>query len=185
MNAGGDLCNDFVPQFRFETSTEGFQVATRELLALRSRSLDHTHSWCGKGSLRLDADFHLKGTRNRSGQLPAQMGQVMVQLGQPVDLTDKLVVVHVYVDAPAGMQFGVQVFAVNHAQGKWVSGGLDASIAAGRWWTVRHVFQAGNPLFEKGASPVSRVDGLAFQVYSIGPERAWTGTVYIDDVGWR
>src|SRR5262249_2761781 len=122
MNAGGDLCKSFVPQFGFEKWTEGFTVATRELVALRSRSLDHTHSWCGAGSLKLAAEFNPSGPPNTLGTLPYQTGQVTVRLGKTVDLTDKLVVVHVYVDAPMRVQLGMQAFAINHEQGKWVAG---------------------------------------------------------------
>jgi hypothetical protein len=185
MNAGGELCDSYAPQFAFESSTEGFTVATRELLALHSRSLDQTHSWCGRGSLRLEAEFNHNGPPNSFGTLPRQTGQVMVNLGKPVDLTDKLVTMHVYVDAPARVQFGVQVFAINRQQGKWIGGGVDSNIAAGRWWTVRAQFDAQSPLLKGGASPLKAVDGLAFQIYSTGPARTWTGTVYIDDVGWR
>jgi hypothetical protein len=185
MNAGGELCTSVVPQFVFEKWTEGFTVANSELLALRNRSLDHTHSWCGGGSLRLDADFNTKGQPNAFGGLPFQTGQVTVRLGQPIDLTDKLVVVHVYVDAPVRVQFGVQVFAINHGLGKWVAGGVDSNIAAGRWWTVRASFEEQAGLAKGTPSPLTRVDGLALQIYAIGQDRTWTGTVYIDDVGWR
>jgi hypothetical protein len=182
MNAGGDLCKSFVPQFGFEKWTEGFTVATRELVALRRSSLDHTHSWCGNGSLKLDAEFNPSGPPNALGTLPYKTGQVTVRLGKPVDLTGKLVVAHVYVEAPERVQLGMQVFAIDHAQRKTVAGGVEQHIAAGRWWTVRASFEEPG----KGArSPLAHVDGLAFQIYDMGGQRTWNGTVYIDDVGWK
>jgi hypothetical protein len=185
MNAGGELCRSFVPQFGFEKWTEGFTVATRELVALRSRSLDHTHSWCGNGSLKLAAEFNPSGPPNALGTLPYQTGQVTVGLGKTVDLRGKLVVVHVYVDAPAPVQLGMQVFAISHEQGTWVAGGVERNIGAGRWWTVRASFEEQERLAKGGPSALARVDGLAFQVYTMGQARTWNGTVYIDDVGWK
>jgi hypothetical protein len=179
--AGGSFCDTFIPQFRFEHSTEGFEVPPRYVTALHNRALDHEHSWCGTGSLRLEADFNLAGPANQFGSLPNQVGQVMVQLGKPVDLTDKLVVVHFFLDAPTGTQFGVQVMAIS--KGRWVGGGFEGNVEAGHWWTISHVFQDPNPL--KGGSPVADVDALAFQIYATGAQRRWRGNVYIDDVGWR
>jgi len=186
--AGGSFCETFVPQFRFERSTEGFVVPTRYVTALKNRSLDREHSWCGAGSLRLEADFNLAGPPNEFGSLPNQVGQVMVQLGKPVDLTDKLVVVHFFLDAPTGTQFGVQVMAIS--KGRWVGGGFEGNVEAGHWWTISHVFQDSNArnaqtALKGGGSPVAEVDALAFQIYATGTQRRWRGNVYIDDVGWR
>jgi hypothetical protein len=54
---------------------------TNDLTAFRALVADRGRSFCGKGSLRVDARFDLNGVRNKNGTLPNQAGQFFQPLG--------------------------------------------------------------------------------------------------------
>jgi hypothetical protein len=182
--AGGNLCAGSDAQFTFEDSNQGFYPTEYYVTAFKNPSIDLTHSWCGGGSLKLDADFDVAGTPNETGRanfigiLPSQVGEVGVRLPAPVDLTEREVTVHFYVDAPSNVRFAARVFASN--LGTWVPSRYEADLTPGRWWTIRHVFRS-----EAGGHPVNHVDKLTFQIYAVGLQKVWSGSVYVDDFGWR
>jgi len=189
MAAGGASCLGSAPQIRFDRGLDGIQVASTMSLAFTHPAIDRGRSWCGAGSLRVDALFDLAGAPNRLGHRPRHAGEVLVALPAPVDLTGKTVTVHFFVEGPTDIQFGAQLFAINDGapsgDPKWVGGGFTADLTTGRWWTLTHAFQRENRLFEGGTSAVDHVEKLSLQVYAIGKDRVWTGRVYVDDVGWQ
>jgi ferric-dicitrate binding protein FerR (iron transport regulator) len=185
LAAGGSACLDTAPQIRFDRVIEGVALESAYALA-RGRS------WCGAGSLRVDASFDLAGAPNRFGDRPRHAGEVLVELPSSIDLTGQTVTVHVFVEGPSDLRFGAQIFAVNSPpsggrtrEATWVGGGYTPDLTTGRWWTLSHRFERENHLFEGGTSVVDRVERLAVQIYAIGKDRIWTGRVFVDDIGWQ
>jgi len=192
LAAGGSACLEVAPQIRFDRAIEGVELASAYALAFSRPALDRGRSWCGAGSLRVEARFDLAGAPNRFGDRPRHAGEVLVDLPAAVDLSGKTVTVHVFVEGPPDLRFGAQIFAVDSPPGhagavepKWVGGGYTPDLRTGRWWTLSHRFERENRLFEGGSSPVDRVEHLAVQVYAIGKDRIWTGRVFVDDIGWQ
>jgi len=189
LAAGGSSCLGWAPQVRFDRSLEGIAAASPLSLAFARPAIDRARSWCGAGSLRVDARFDLAGTPNRLGHPPHHAGEVLIDLPAAVDLTGKTVTVHVFVEGPTDLRFGAQLFAVNRPaagdDSRWVGGGFTPGLSTGRWWTLSHAFDRDNRLFEGGTSPVDRVEKLTVQVYAIGKDRIWTGRVFVDDLGWQ
>jgi len=192
LAAGGAACLDTAPQIRFDRVVEGVALESAYALAFTHPALDRGRSWCGTGSLRVDARFDLAGAPNRFGDRPRHAGEVLVDLPSSVDLTGHTVTVHVFVEGPSDLRFGAQIFAVNSPpsggrtrEATWVGGGYTPDLATGRWWTLSHRFERENHLFEGGTSVVDRVERLAVQVYAIGKDRIWTGRVFVDDIGWQ
>src|SRR5262245_22195453 len=85
---GGSSCNAHpLPQLRFEHASEGFRVLAGDSASVfRGPVLDHTTSWCGGGSLRLDGSFDISDQS-------LQSGEVVIYLPRPVDLRGKTVTV--------------------------------------------------------------------------------------------
>jgi ferric-dicitrate binding protein FerR (iron transport regulator) len=192
LAAGGSACLDTAPQIRFDRAVEGVALESAYALAFTHPALDRGRSWCGAGSLRVDARFDLAGAPNRFGDRPRHAGEVLVDLPSSIDLTGKTVIVHVFVEGPSDLRFGAQIFAVNSPpsggrtrEATWVGGGYTPDLTTGRWWTLSHRFERENHLFEGGTSVVDRVERLAVQVYAIGKDRIWTGRVFVDDIGWQ
>jgi hypothetical protein len=183
-HAGGNLCASSDAQFRFEGSQDDFYATPYYVTAFKSISVDHAHSWCGDSSLKVDADFNMTGRPNDTGRasfvgiFPGQVGEVGVRLAAPLDLTEREVTVHFYVDAPPYVHFAARVFVNN--LGTWVPSRYEADLTPGRWWTIRHVFRS-----EPGQRSVNHVDKITFQIYAVGPEKVWSGSVYVDDFGWK
>jgi ferric-dicitrate binding protein FerR (iron transport regulator) len=192
LAAGGSACLDTAPQIRFDRSIEGVALESAYALAFTRPALDRGRSWCGAGSLRVDACFDLDGAPNRFGDRPRHAGEVLVELPSSIDLTGQTVTVHVFVEGPSDLRFGAQIFAVNMPpsggrtrESTWVGGGYTPDLTTGRWWTLSHRFERENRLFEGGTSVVDHVERLAVQVYAIGKDRVWTGRVFVDDIGWQ
>jgi hypothetical protein len=188
LAAGGGACMDWAPQIRFDQTIDGAYATSITALALSHTVWDHTRSWCGSGSLRADATFDVLGAPNHINVRPHEVGSVVVKLGTPTDFTGKTISAHVYVEAPPGVVFGAQIFVINAVNGinKWVNGGPLSDLQPGRWLTiVSRTYEQQNWLFEGGTSPVDHADSLAIQIYAEGSLRAWTGKVYVDDIGWR
>jgi ferric-dicitrate binding protein FerR (iron transport regulator) len=188
LAAGGAACLGWAPQVRFDGPLDGAYPASEFSLAFTHAAIDHNRSWCGAGSLRVDANFDLSGAPNRFGDRPHHAGEALVRLPAPIDLTDKTLTVHFYVEGPPDLHFGAQIFAVAGAGGgdpKWVGGGFTPNLTTGRWWTISHKYQEDNRLFEGGTAAVKDVDRLTLQIYAIGQDRVWSGRVFVDDIGWQ
>ena len=192
LAAGGAACLESAPQIRFDRVIDGVALESAYALAFTHPALDRGRSWCGAGSLRVDARFDLAGAPNRFGDRPRHAGEVLVDLPSSIDLTGQTVTVHVFVEGPSDLRFGAQIFAVNSPpsggrtrEATWVGGGYTPDLTTGRWWTLSHRFERENRLFEGGTSVVDRVERLAVQVYAIGKDRIWTGRVFVDDIGWQ
>lgn len=193
LGVGGTACGSSA-QYRFERPESGISLPDFYTLAFSSPRPDRTRSWCGQGSLRLDATFNDAGKRNFFGRFPKETGQVVLKLHRRTDFTGKTVTVHFYVDGPSDARFTAELVAVN--QGRWVSGPPSRLLTPGHWWTISHRFEAENeaggagssnpgPFPVGGTSPVSAVDRLGLAIHSTGGRRVWTGAVYVDDVGWK
>ena len=157
-------------------------------LAFTRPVIDHARTWCGAGSLRVDARFDLAGAPNRLGHRPRHAGEVLVDLPESVDLTGKTLTVHFFVEGPSDIRFAAQLFAIHRPMAgdpRWVGGGFTPGLSTGRWWTVTHAFERDNRLFEGGTSPVDHVGRVSLQIYAIGKDRVWTGRVFVDDIGWQ
>lgn len=198
MGAGGTFCLRDGAAFSFERSDDGLLNADSPAivqqrgayhLALSRPTVDRSHSWCGSGSLRMAVDFHDRGRPTFSGRFPNQSGLLVVRLPRPQDFTDKTVSLHVFIDGPPGARLAGQLFVVHH--GKWINGPVMDHLAPGRWWTVSHQFRAENPITvgppypPGGTSLVTDCDRIALILYATGGPRTWSGTVYVDDIGWR
>ncbi len=194
LAAGGAACARGGAQYRFERMESGVSLPDYYTLAFSGPRTDHTHSWCGQGSLRVDATFNDSGRRNFFGRFAKETGQVVLNLRRPTDFTGKTVTVHFFVDGPADARFTAELAVVN--RGRWVSGPASGQMAPGRWWTISHRFDAENeaggpgssnpgPFPVGGMSPVTESDRLGLAIHSTGGRRVWAGAVYVDDVGWR
>lgn len=191
--AGGSACRDGA-QYRFERHESGISLPDFYTLAFSNPRTDRTRSWCGQGSLRVDATFNEAGKRNFFGRFPKETGEVVLNLHRRTNFTGRTVTVHVYVDGPADARFTAELVVVN--QGRWVSGPPSRLLTPGHWWTISHRFEAENvaggpgssnpgPFPVGGTSPVSDVDRLGVAIHSTGGRRVWTGAVYLDDVSWK
>jgi FecR protein len=194
LAAGGAVCAREGAQYRFERAESGISIPDYYTLAFSTPRPDRTHSWCGQGSLRVDASFNDSGRRNFFGRFPKETGEVVIKLHRTTDFTGKTVTVHFFVDGPADARFTAELVVVN--RGRWVNGPPSGQMAAGRWWTISHRFETENesgvpgssnpgPFPVGGTSPVSDCDRLGLAIHSTGGRRVWTGAVYVDDVGWR
>ena len=167
--------------YQFEDSTEHFKPDTFGTLAFSNARVDRTLAFCGHGSLRVDADFNLRGHPMAWGRMPHQNGEVRVRLGSgTTDLTGRTLTARFYVDAPAGVRFAVMMFAISRAI--WVGVGYTESCHPRQWCTVSHTFAPTEPLWPSGTATVKDVTHLSFQVLAVGPQLEWKGTVNIDDI---
>ena len=193
LGMGGSACGSGA-QYRFERTESGISLPDFYTLAFSSPRPDRARSWCGQGSLRLDATFNDSGRRNFFGRFPKETGQVVLKLHRRTDFTNKTVTVHFYVDGPADARFTAELVVVN--QGRWVSGPPSRLLTPGHWWTISHRFEEQNeaggagssnpgPFPVGGMSPVSDVDRLGIAIHSTGGRRVWNGAVYVDDIGWK
>jgi hypothetical protein len=185
LAAGGTACLDWAPQIRFDDTIGGSYATSITALALSHAVQDHTRSWCGAGALRADATFDVLGAPNHINVRPHEVGSVVVKLGSVMDFTGKTVSAHIYIDASPDVVFAAQVFVIN-GRNKWVGGGPLPGLSPGRWLTISsRTYERENPVFEGGTSPVNEAQSLAVQIYADGKLRAWTGKVFVDDIGWR
>jgi ferric-dicitrate binding protein FerR (iron transport regulator) len=194
LGAGGTACAHEGSQYRFERTESGISIPDFYTLAFSSPRTDRTRSWCGQASLRVDANFNDSGRRNFFGRYPQETGEVVIKLHRATDFTGKTVTVHFFVDGPSDARFTAELVVVN--RGRWVNGPPSSPLAAGKWLTISHRFEAENesgvrgssnpgPFPVGGTSPVSSCDRLGLAIHSTGSRRVWTAAVYIDDVGWK
>jgi len=170
----------------FEHSKEEFEVSTEIVSGFKQLALDRNHHFCTAGALRIETAFDLTGERNQFGLLRNQGGQIVRKLSRHVDLTNKTVSVHLYVDtSSAKAEFGALIVAVNKGVG--VDGKFVPALTPGKWWTVTAKFGAENKLYTGGTSRVDDVDAIIVQVQALGPtqQRTWSGAVYVDDIDWQ
>ncbi len=187
LAAGGIACATDPPQFRFDQSTEGAHASTMSVLALSNATVARGRSWCGEGALSLDANFDLSGPQNRLHQRPHEKGGVWVPLGRALDLTDRTVTAHVYVEAPPDVRFGAELYVVNGSDlgGKWAGGGKVSGLRPGQWISISHTFAKQSPLWNGTTTDVRNAHFVAVDIFSEGAVPVWRGRVLIDDIGWR
>ena len=183
--AGAAECATTTAQLELEGPLPGVDVVRGDGRAFTNPTIDRARAWCGHGALRVQADFALSGKRTPAGVLPYQVGEISLKLPSRIDLTNRTLIAHVYVDGPAGVPFGAQVLAVNHEV--WVSGTATNNQQTGRWIALSHTFAADNRVYTGGTSKVNDVDAVVIELWAAGakPQRTWSGVVYVDDVTWR
>lgn len=187
LAAGGIACATDSPQFRFDQSTEGAHASTMSVLALSNATVARGRSWCGDGALSLDANFDLSGPVNRLHRRPHETGGVWLNLGRAVDFTGQTLTAHVYVEAPADVHFGAELYVVDGTDlgGKWAGGGKISNLSPGHWITLTHTFAKQTPLWDGSPTDVTNVRFVAVDIFSEGAVQVWRGRVLIDDIGWR
>jgi hypothetical protein len=173
-------------QIDFEApALDGVDVAHGTGRSFAAPTRDGARVWCGRASVRVRADFNLEGARTSAGHLPFQLGEVFMKLPTSIDLTNRTLTAHVYIDGPAGVTVGAAIAAWNRDH--IVDGKPTQNQPTGRWLTLQSTFGATNRLYAGGTSKADEVDGLVVQLWALGTkeQRTWSGTVYVDDVGWR
>jgi hypothetical protein len=176
---GGGACPALPARWTFDEETSGFFP----LKAVRTVSIVHERAWCGAGSLGADVSFTLDGPRDERNLLPFQTGHVAVKLDPPIDLTNRTVTVHLFVEADPAGRFGAGFYVRSGAK-KANSTWLHVQVP-GHWVTLRHTYAAENPVWEGGTTQVNAVTELGISVWAEGTLRVWKGRVYIDEVDIR
>jgi FecR protein len=179
LGMGGASCNARpLPQIRFEHASEGFHVlAGGASSVFRDPVLDHTTSWCGGGSLRLDGSFDIS-------DLSLQSGEVVVYLPHTVvDLRGKTVTIRFMARAPFEAEFSARILV---GQGEKRTGNsYNPHLTTGSWWTISNTFHEPPTSFGSVPSNIDHVDRIILKVDATGSFRVWSGSIYIDDIGWR
>jgi hypothetical protein len=178
LAVGGDSCNARpLPQIRFERADEGFRVLSGGNSSVFSNPvLDHVYSWCGGGSLRLDASFDV-------AESSTQSGEAVIFLPRPADLRGKTVTVRFLVRAPFEAEFSARILA---GQGDRRTGNsYTPHLTAGSWWAISQTFHEASTGFGTFNSHVHAVDRIILKVDASGSFRVWSGPIYIDDISWR
>ena len=178
LNAGGASCNARPqPQIRFEHAGEGFRVLAGGGSSVFSNPvIDHSYSWCGGGSLRLDSAFDVADSASQSGE-------AVIYLPRAVDLQGKTVTVRFMVRAPFDAEFSARIVA---GQGDRRTGSsYTPHLTAGSWWAISQTFHDTPAGFDTVTSNVHNVDRIILKVDASGSFRVWSGALYIDDISWR
>jgi len=175
---GGASCNTRpIPQLRFEHASEGFRVlAGNSSSVFRSPVLDHTTSWCGGGSLRLDGSFDISDPS-------LQSGEVAIYLPHAVDLRGKTVTIRFMAQTSFEAEFTARILA---GQGEKRTGNsYNPHLTTGSWWTISATFHEPPTTFGSVPGDLDHVDRIILKVDATGSFRVWSGPIYIDDIGWR
>ena len=178
LAVGGASCNGRPqPQIRFEHASEGFRVLSGSTSSVFNNPvIDHNYSWCGGGSLRLDASFDV-------ADLSLQSGEAVIFLPRQVDLRGKTVTVRFMVRAPFEAEFSARILA---GQGDRRTGNsYNPQLTGGSWWAISQTFHEAPTGFDTFNSNVHAVDRIILKVDASGSFRVWSGSIYIDDISWR
>ncbi|HXU03448.1 MAG TPA: FecR family protein, partial [Polyangia bacterium] len=177
LGMGGGSCNARpLPQIRFEHATEGFRVLSGDSASVfRNPVIDHDHSWCGGGSLRFETAFDIDPS--------AQSGEAVVFLPHNVDLRGKTVSVRFMIQGTGDAEFTARILA---GQGDRRTGNTyTPQLTAGRWWTISTTFHDQLTGFGNFESNIHMADRIILKVDATGTFRVWSGSIFIDDIGWR
>jgi hypothetical protein len=177
LGAGGPSCHARPqPQIRFEHAGEGFRVLAGDSASVfRSPVIDHNDSWCGDGSLRFDSVFELDPS--------SQSGEAVVFLPHPTDLRGKTVTVRFMARGNFEAEFTARILA---GQGDRRTGNsYTPHLTAGQWWAISTTFHEAPTGFGTFQSHINEVDRIILKVDVTGSFRVWSGSIYIDDIGWR
>lgn len=170
-------------QYRFEGPEMGISVAPYYMLSFTSPRPDRTHSWCGQGSLRVDATFDDVGTPNFFGRLPHETGQVVIRLPRSTDFTGRTLTMHFFVEGPSDLRLSALPVVIH--RGAWVPGRMVENVVPDRWLTLTTRYERENVLPGGKTSPVFDCNRVVLILYNNGGRRTWSGAVYLDDVSWK
>jgi hypothetical protein len=178
---GCPISDDAVPALRFESSINPGIAADPGPGTLSNLVVTCQRSFCGTGSLAAHAE--LNWTADRS--YPQRAATFTYAFDQPRDLAGRTVSFAVYVEdatVPMHAQIGV-IFDY----WRWVAW---SPVVAGGWNHIAGVVSPANPLTQIDASVISiPVTSLQIDVYvpvdtSAGEIGAWSGNIYLDEIGW-
>ena len=184
LNQGGSSCAAAPqPQIRFEHAREGFRVLSSGSSAVFSNPVvDHTHSWCGGGSLRFDASFDTTVPHGQ-GEVSFQSGEAVIFLPRHADLRGRTVTMRFMVRGPFEAEFTARILA---GQGEQRTGNsYTPHLTTGSWWTISATFHEPPPGFGTFQSQVYQADRVILKIDATGDYRVWSGLVYVDDISWR
>jgi len=166
-----------LPQIRFEHAAEGFRVLSGDAAAVfRSPVIDHAYSWCGGGSLRMDASFDVSNP-------DAQSGEAVIYLPHAVDLNGKTVTVRFMARAPFEAEFTARILVATGE--KRTGNSYNPNLTTGTWWTISNTFHEPPTTFGSVPGNLRTVDRIILKVDATGSFRVWSGLIYIDDIAWR
>lgn len=169
------------PALRFESAVNPGVTADADRGTLSNLQTTCRRSYCGTGSLSARADL----VWTADPQYPQRAAVFSYAFDTPRDLAGKTVSFAIYVEektVPMHAQIGV-VFEY----WRWVAW---APVTAG-WNHIAGVVSPANPLTKIDASITSiPVTSLEIEVYVpietvAGDDGAWSGTIYLDDIGWQ
>ena len=184
LNQGGAACTaNPQPQIRFDHAGEGFRVLSTGSSAVFSNPVvDHTHSWCGGGSLRFDASFDTT-VPQAQGEVSSQSGEAVIFLPHHVDLRGRTVTLRFMVRGPFEAEFTARILAGQG--GQRTGNSYTPHLTTGSWWTVSATFHEPPPGFGTFQSQVYQADRVILKIDATGDYRVWSGLVYVDDISWR
>ena len=184
LNQGGRSCSASpAPQIRFDHAGEGFRVLSTGSAAVFSNPVvDHTHSWCGGGSLRFDASFDTTIPQGQ-GEVSFQSGEAVIFLPHHVDLRGRTVTMRFMVRGPFEAEFTARILAGQG--GQRTGNSYTPHLTTGSWWTISATFHEPPPGFGTFQSQVYQADRVILKIDATGDYRVWSGLVYVDDISWR
>src|SRR5262249_54047360 len=162
LEMGGANCNARpLPQIRFEHASEGFRVLSSDNSSVfRNPFIDHTYSWCGGGSLPLDASFHVSDPSSPSGE-------ALISLPRPrrprgVDLRGKTVTIRFMARASFEAEFTARILV---GQGdKRTGNSYNPHLTTGSWWTISNTFHEPPTTFGSVPGDLHQVDRIILKV---------------------
>jgi hypothetical protein len=169
------------PVLRFESPVNPGVATEADRGTASNLQVTCRRSYCGTGSLSARVDLDWTADPND----PQRMAVFTYDLDTPRDLAGRTLGFAIYVEevaVPMHAQIGV-IFEY----WRWVAW---SPVRAG-WNYIAGVVSPANPLTEIDSSVTSiPVTSLQIDVYvpidtSAGDNGAWSGTIYLDDIGWQ
>jgi hypothetical protein len=112
-----------------------------------------------------------------------QSGEVVISLPRAVDLRGKTVTIRFMAQARFVAEFSARIVV---AQGVRRTGNsYNPHLTTGTWWTISNTFHEPPTSFGSVPGNLESVDRIILKVDATGSFRVWSGSIYIDDIGWR
>lgn len=146
-------------QFSFENGTEQRWAANQfAATALSAPINDGAFAFCGTRSLRVTANYGVDSS-----------GELLVPLPNEVDLLEKVIVYHIYLDGPI-LPVGTVAAGIAMKGSAFFAGPTTADLTVNKWNTVSY-------------APKNLVDRIGLRLTMPAGE-VWKGYVYLDEVSW-
>jgi hypothetical protein len=169
------------PQLRFESTSDAADL-TVTTPSTTDLAVTCARSYCGTGSLSAHADLAWDDSISND---PRRFATFVRTFDPPLDLYGKTVSFAVSVEGPS-VPMNAQVGVVSDYW-HWVGW----SVVADGWTHIAGVVSPDNPLTKLDAAATTvPVQTIQIDVYvpmaaASGAMGAWSGTIYLDDVGWQ